>query len=169
MVLVQTLLSTFITFWALSHLHSYVAVPGRNQTLFHYTFYCCHIPYAMVHSLVPCGLGMWLCSAELPLRVGLTLAEGQKLKWVLFLKSPLWYVQLHIYNSFFVSQQVHLLPPFPSLLHPLLNLLQWPPLPLTSSHNHTQVTWSQLSVLIVESGVYKDWGRNEQKCVLYSL
>ena len=57
-------------------------------------------------------------------------------------------------TAFFVSQQVHLLPS-PLLLHP-----PW---------NHTQVTWSQLSVLIVESGVYKDWGRNEQKCVLYLL
>ena len=100
MVLVQSLLSLSLHFEhsiiILSHLHSYVAVPGRNQTLFHYTLWLCyHIPCAVVHSIVPCGLGMWLCSAELLLRVGLILAEGQKLKWVLFLKCPLWYVQLH--------------------------------------------------------------------------
>ena len=43
----------------MNHLHSYVAVPGRNQTLFHHTFWLCyHTQCAVVHSLVPHGLGV---------------------------------------------------------------------------------------------------------------
>ena len=118
MVLVQSLLYACITFWTLilCHLHSYVAVPGRNQTLFHYTFWLCYpIPCAMVHSLVPCGLRKWLCSAELLLGVGLMLAEEQKHKWVLFLKSPLWYVQLHCLLSPNRPTSFFSFPPPPSL------------------------------------------------------
>ena len=111
------------TFWLCYHTRCAVV-----HTLFHYTFWLCyHTRCAVVHSLVPHGLGMWLCSAELPLRAGLILAEGQKHKWGLFLKIPLWYVQRCTFITV-ISQQVHPLPPPPSpttppLLHPPWYLL----------------------------------------------